>query len=278
MTESTSFSPGLVCWIDASSTDPARSRDFYAGLFGWTYHIDPDPDRGYYTTALCNGQPVAGLSGVAVQEGQPVAWRLYLASANITHTAELLTGWGGQLLYGPADAGAETSVMIGADPTGGVIGFWEPGPPWPFHTADPGALIWAELNTWDGATADQFYANLFGYQQDQIGDGQNVDYTSWSRGGSTMLARIQMNEDWASGVASHWLPHFTVHPEVGTDAMVNRVIELGGRVDVFPYDTELGRIARVADPCGASFALVDPAARIPEPIRCIADEAGRLSS
>jgi predicted enzyme related to lactoylglutathione lyase len=60
--------------------------------------------------------------------------------------------------------------------------------------------------------------------------------------------------------------------------MVNRVIELGGRVDVFPYDTELGRIARVADPCGASFALVDPAARIPEPIRCIADEAGRLSS
>jgi predicted enzyme related to lactoylglutathione lyase len=43
--EDTSFVPGLVCWIDVSSTDPAGSQDFYAGLFGWTYQIDPDSDR-----------------------------------------------------------------------------------------------------------------------------------------------------------------------------------------------------------------------------------------
>ena len=30
----TSFVPGLVRWIDVSSTDPAGSQDFYAGLFG----------------------------------------------------------------------------------------------------------------------------------------------------------------------------------------------------------------------------------------------------
>jgi predicted enzyme related to lactoylglutathione lyase len=58
-----------------------------------------------------------------------VAWRLYLASANIMHTAEVFTGWGGQVRYGPADAPGQDSVLIGADPTGGVIGFWEPGPP-----------------------------------------------------------------------------------------------------------------------------------------------------
>jgi hypothetical protein len=33
---------------------------------------------------------------------------------------------------------------------------------------------------------------------------------------------------------------------------------LGGRVDIDPYDTEPGRIARVADPSGAAFALIDP--------------------
>jgi hypothetical protein len=38
---------------------------------------------------------------------------------------------------------------------------------------------------------------------------------------------------------------------------------LGGWVDIEPYDSELGRIARVADPAGASFALIDPTARIP---------------
>jgi hypothetical protein len=38
---------------------------------------------------------------------------------------------------------------------------------------------------------------------------------------------------------------------------------LGGWVDIEPYDSELGRIARVADPAGASFALIDPTKRIP---------------
>lgn len=273
MIEDTSFFPGAVCWLDVSSADPAGSRDFYTGLFGWSYQIDPDSG---YVIALSDGQPVAGLASVPVQPGQPLTWRLYLSSANIGHTADLFTQWGGQVLYGPADAPGAGHVFIGVDPTGGVIGFWEPGPPWSFHTTDAGALIWAELNTWDGAQADAFYTNLFGYQQEQIGDGRKVDYTVWSRGGPTMLARIQMHENWASGIPAHWMPHFAVDPEVGTDAMVNRILELGGLVDVYPYDTELGRIARVADPSGASFALVDPTERILPPPTSIADEAGDL--
>ncbi|MGB9278856.1 MAG: VOC family protein [Pseudonocardiaceae bacterium] len=274
MTEDTPFFPGLACWIDVSSTDPAGSRDFYAGLFGWTYHIDPDPASGYYTTALRDGQPVAGLAGVPVEADQPVAWRLYLASANIMHTANVFTQWGGQVLYGPVAAPGQGSVLIGADPTGGVIGFWEPGPPWNFHTTDTGALIWAELNTWDGAQADAFYANLFGYQQHQIGDGREVDYTTWSRGGPTMLARLQINDDWAPETPAHWMLHFAVDPQTGTDDAVNRVLDLGGRVDIFPYDTELGRTARVIDPSGAGFALIDPTRRVTPPRTSIADEAG----
>jgi hypothetical protein len=37
---------------------------------------------------------------------------------------------------------------------------------------------------------------------------------------------------------------------------------LGGRVDIDPYDTELGRVARVTDPSGATFALIDPTDRV----------------
>ena len=276
VTEDTPFFPGLVCWIEVSSIDPARSRDFYAGLFGWTYNIDPDPGGGNYTIALRGGQPVAGLAGVPVEADQPVAWRLYLASANIMHTGDMVTQWGGQVLYGPVDAPGQGSVLIGADPTGGVVGFWEPGPPWTFHTTEPGSLIWAELNTWDGQLADEFYANLFGYQQHQIGDGRYVDYTTWSRGGPTMLARLQMNEDWAREIPAHWMLHFAVDPQIGTDGAVNRVLDLGGRVEIYPYDTELGRIARVADPSGANFALIDPTVRVVPPPTSIADEAGYL--
>jgi len=258
------FIPGSVCWIDVSSIDPARSRDFYAGLFGWTYDIGPDQGGGAYTIALSGGEPVAGLAGVPVEADQPVAWRLYLACANIMHTADVFTQWGGQVLYGPVEVPRQGKGVIGTDPTGAVIGFWQPATPWTFHTTDPGALIWAELDTWEGALADKVFANLFGYHQQQIGDGRSVDYTTWSQGGRTMLGRLQMNDDWAApGTAAHWMLHFAVNPRTGIDAAVDRVLDLCGGEDTEPYDSELGRIARVADPAGASFALIDPTARIP---------------
>ncbi|MDQ3761394.1 MAG: VOC family protein [Actinomycetota bacterium] len=263
MVGNTSFIPGSVCWIEVSSTDPAGSRDFYAGLFGWTYQIDPDPGRRRYTTALCAGRPVAGLASRPLSAGQPVTWTLYLTSANIRHTAEVVSRWGDRVLYGPADVPGRGRVLIGTDPTGAVIGFWQPAGWSVFHTADPGSLYWAELDTWDAARADNFFAHLFGYYQQQIGDGVNVNYTVWSRGGRTMLGRLQMTEHWAApGVAAHWMLHFAVDPQTGTDAAVDQVLELGGRVDVDPYDTELGRIARVADPCDATFALIDPTIRL----------------
>ncbi|MGH3570521.1 MAG: hypothetical protein ACRDUW_01630 [Pseudonocardiaceae bacterium] len=117
--ENRSFSPGVVCWIDVCSTDPASSRDFYAGLFGWTYQIDPDRRRGYYTTALLDGRPVAGLAGVAVPAGQQVAWTLYLASANIDYTAEVITRSGGQVFSGPVDvpAGCSPAQIRAAPPS-----------------------------------------------------------------------------------------------------------------------------------------------------------------
>lgn len=259
MATGTSFIPGSVCWIDVSSTDPAGSRDFYAGLFGWTYWVDPKPGGGQDTTALCAGRPVAGLADIPAQAGRPVTWTLYLTSDNITHTAAVLARWGGQVLSGPVDVPGQGRVLIGADPTGGVIGFWQPTTPWTFHTITPGALFWAELDTWDGARADKFFAHLFDYRQHQIGDGRDVDYTTWTRGGQMMLGRLQMNENWAGPqTPAYWMLHFAVDRQTGTDAAVDRVIELGGRVDIDPYDSEWGRIARVTDPAGASFALIDP--------------------
>ncbi|MGH3834641.1 MAG: VOC family protein [Pseudonocardiaceae bacterium] len=246
-----------------SSTDPAGSREFYSGLFGWTYQIDSHTGREQYTTALCDGRPVAGLAGVAVQAGHPAAWTLYLASANVMRTAQVLGRWGGRVLLGPTNVPGQGRVLIGVDPTGAVIGFWQPARPWMFRRIGPGSLYWAELDTWDGARADAFFADLFGYQQRQFGDGIDVDYTIWSRDGQTMLGRLGMHEDWADpDCAAHWMLHFVVEPQIGTDAAAHRVLALGGQVDIDPYDTELGRIARVADPSGAAFALIDPTDRV----------------
>jgi predicted enzyme related to lactoylglutathione lyase len=85
-----------------------------------------------------------------------------------------------------------------------------------------------------------------------------------------MLGRLQLVDDWSSDTVAHWLPHFAVDPQIGADAAVNRVLELGGRVNIYPYDTELGRIALVADPSGAAFALIDPTARLEPTMTSIA--------
>lgn len=257
------LSTGSVCWADVSSTDLAASREFYSGLFGWTYQIHSGRRRKHYLTALCGGRPVAGLSGAPVPAGYPAGWTLYLASTNLARTAQVLGRRGGRVLTGPTDVPGQGRVLLGVDPTGAVVGFWQPARPWTFRRVAPGSLYWAELDTWNGPGADEFFANLFGYQQRQIGDGIEVDYTTWSRDGKTMLGRLEMSESWADpDCVAHWMLHFAVEPQIGTDAAADRVLVLGGRVDIDPYDTELGRVARVADPSGATFALIDPTDRV----------------
>jgi uncharacterized protein len=263
VTRGASFIPGSVCWVDVSSTDLVGSRDFYSGLFGWTYQVVSHPGREQRTIALCGGRAVAGLVGVAVQASRPAIWTLYLASANVMRTAQLLRRRGGRLLSGPTTVPGQGRVLIGVDPTGAEIGFCQPTRSWVFGRTDPGSLYWAELDTWDGARADAFFAELFGYQQQQIGDGINVDYTIWSTDVDTMLGRLGTNEGWADpDCAARWMLHFAVESRIGIEAAAHRVLALGGRVDSDPYDTELGRIARVADPSGAAFALIDPTDRV----------------
>ncbi|MGH3543450.1 MAG: VOC family protein [Pseudonocardiaceae bacterium] len=266
MIEDGVFIPGSACWIDVSTADPAGSRDFYAGLFGWTYHIDPDARHSQYATAMLGDRPVGGIAGAPVRSGQPVKWTLYLNSANLSHTAAVIEEWGGQVYYGPTDVPGQGSVLVGADPTGGELGFWRPATPWAFHTAESGSLIWAELNTWEGHRADEFFASLFGYRQDQIGPDVGGDYTTWSLGEHTILGRFQMSEDQSLDTPSYWMLYFAVDPETGTDGAVNRVLELGGRVNIYPFDSGLGRIAVVQDPSGAVFSLLDTTRQLP-PLR-----------
>ncbi len=258
------FIPGEACWVDVSVSDPEASRDFYTGLFGWTYQINPDP--GHYTHALLDGEPVAGLGGVPVEPGQPVAWTLYLSSDNAAHTANEIGEHGGHVLFGPVDFPGQGIMVVATDPTGAQIGFWEPAEEWRFRAGVPGSLCWAELNTWDGQAADEFFAELFGYRQEQIGDGVGFDYTVWSLGTEALLGRRRMGDEFPSDASPHWMLYFSVAPETGADAAVARVAELGGWVSVHPFTSPSGRIAVVQDPGGAVFALIDPTVQA-EPTR-----------
>lgn len=272
MTEGFGFAPGTPCWLDVSTTDPAASRDFYAGLLGWSFRIDRDPDSGHYSYGCIGDVPVAGLAGLPAEPGQPIVWTLYLTSTSTAHTAAAVEQLGGRVLYGPVEIPEQGSMLVGADPTGATIGFWQPPAAWAFRTQEFGTLCWAELNTWDGARADEFYALLYGYRQEQLGDGASLDYTTWALGEQVRFGRLQMGPQFAPETQAHWVPYFAVDPAAGTDATTARVRELGGRVSVDPYDTLLGRIAVVADPSGALFSLIDTSRRIAVDPEAVVDD------
>ncbi|MFC0108983.1 VOC family protein [Kibdelosporangium aridum subsp. largum] len=167
---------GTPCWIDLATTDPKASRDFYGGLFGWQYRANPTGD---YLTALADDVPAAGFYRVPDMPDAP-AWTLYLAVSDSHRTADRIVRLGGQILMPPQEFDGQGSLLVATDPTGATIGFWEPATPWPFATGTKGEFRWAELNTWDGDAADKFFVDLFGYQLEQIGDGEGFDYTTWT--------------------------------------------------------------------------------------------------
>lgn len=201
-----SFVAGSVCWVAVSSTDPAGSRKFYPRLFGWTYQTDSPGGRGQEITAWSGGRPVAGLAAVPTQAGQ-ATWTLYLVSTTVMHTTQVLHALGGRVLRGPAEVPRRGRIIIGLDPTGARIGFCQPARSGMLARTGPGSLYWAQLDTWNGRRSDAFYAQLFGYQQHQIGDGIDLDYTTWSRHGhpvnGTRIGRSAWTtRRWWPGMAS----------------------------------------------------------------------------
>ncbi|WP_433264036.1 VOC family protein [Actinosynnema sp. CS-041913] len=94
--------PGTPAWVEAPSGDLAASRDFYTGLFGWTYEVSPDPSFHGYTMAFHDGEPVAGLYPPPDEQAPP-GWLLYLHTTDITETAKQVANLGAQPLMGPME-------------------------------------------------------------------------------------------------------------------------------------------------------------------------------
>ena len=71
-----------------------------------------------------DGRAAAGI-GPVMQEGQPSAWTVYLASDDADATAKLIGEHGGSIFAGPMDIPGNGRMLIAADPTGGVFGVWQ---------------------------------------------------------------------------------------------------------------------------------------------------------
>lgn len=245
---------GSPCWIDLATTDESAARAFYTGLFGWAYYTKPDPATDTYTIATLHGVQVAGMYRAVA--GQYPAWIPHLAVNNARGAAGWVRKLGGQVIMAPVDIPGRGTILHVRDPSGAAVVLWETPPNWEFATNRPGTFNGTDLNTRDGAAADAFYERMFNFKPTQIGFGERADYVEW-RLDEPVLYRYVMGPDYPRATPAHWLIYLRVDPAIGTDALVERALVLGGGLVLAPLDTEFGRTAVLVDPAGATFAIID---------------------
>lgn len=125
-----------------------------------------------------------------------------------------------------------------------------------------GTFSWIELSTPDPAGAKSFYNGLFGWEfSDSPIPGTDDVYTMARLDGSDVAGMMrQMDDQRAAGVPPAWLSYLTVNV---ADDTATRAAELGGSVLAGPFDVmDSGRMAVLADPTGAAFAVWQPGTHI----------------
>jgi hypothetical protein len=247
----TEYATGTPTWVDVASPDHEASASFYGGLFGWEVQ-DPGPQFGGYKNFALRGTLVAGLA-MHREEGGPPMWTTYIATADADATAAKVSEAGGQVLFAPMDVMDLGRMAVFMDSVGAVFGAWQAGT---HHGSgivnEPGAPIWHELGTRDTDSAKKFYGHVFGWGAiDQHAPGG--DYTQWTVDGRSVGGMMHMGEQFPAGVPSYWLPYFAVQD---CAEAVARARELGAAVMVDPMEIEIGTFSVMADPHGATFAVI----------------------
>jgi predicted enzyme related to lactoylglutathione lyase len=254
MTEMTAYTPGTFCWIDLSTSDGAAAKKFYTELFGWTAVDMPVGPDMTYTMLQIDGKDVAALYQQGENEqGIPPHWNSYVSVTSADEIAARAKALGGTVLAEPFDVMEEGRMAIIQDPTGAVVGVWQPkryiGAKLIGQT---GALCWNEVATRDTQKAGEFYTQLFGWTSKTEDMGGTL-YTVFFKGDQMSAGMLQITAEWGD-VPPHWMLYLAVDD---CDASVERAKSLGGQVLVPPRDVPgTGRFAVLQDPQGAAFSII----------------------
>jgi uncharacterized protein len=248
---------GAPCWMDLLTSDTARAREFYGGLFGWTAGDAADEFGGYFMF-FADNEPVAGcmpkMPGVPSMAG-PDSWGVYLSTADTKGTIDKAVAHGGTLREGPMDIADLGIEAIFTDDVGARIGVWQ-AKSFPGTSAfgPVGTPSYFELITRDYAASVAFYTDVFGWQPEVAGDTDEFRLSVLKDSDGETIAGIMDGAGFMPpDVDDQWQFYVQV---ADTDAALARVTELGGTVFQPGIDTPYGRLAAAADPTGAPFKLV----------------------
>jgi predicted enzyme related to lactoylglutathione lyase len=279
MIERDRYPAGVPCWVDTDQPDPDAAAEFYRGLFGWELddRMPADAPVKYFVARL-RGQDVAGVGGRPDDApDSPVAWNHYVAVESADDAGAKVNDNGGSVVMEPFDVLDAGRMAVVADPEGAVFCVWEAKRR---HGAvivnEPGTWNFSELNTRDVDGAKRFYGAVFGWEESSFAY-EGADYSMFRlpgygdflaerdpelyerqgevgvpEGFADAVAWVQPIADERQDVRAHWSITFAVDD---ADAIANRAEELGGTIEVAPFDAGPTRTAVVSDPQGATFSV-----------------------
>lgn len=252
----TNFRTGSPNWIDLGSADTDTAAAFYGAVFGWRF-VSAGPDAGGYGFFQKDGKTVGAL-GPLTEPGAAPAWTTYFQTGDIQATTRDVVAAGGSVRAEPMDVMGEGWLAQYTDPQGARFAVWQPGRTKGLEkVSEDDTLVWVELHVGDPEAAIRFYNGLFGWRFQEM-QAPGMTYRVLS------IADGDQQEGSFGGVAplqgeaeqARWVPYFAV---ADADAVATKVQDNGGSVLMPAADVpDVGRIAWLADPGQAVFAVLKP--------------------
>lgn len=249
---------GQLGWADLTTTDVEGCRAFYGALFGWESRIMPTDMGVDYTTFLLDGQQVAGMGPLPpdmAAAGVPSMWSSYVIVEDVDAVVARALDAGGTVAMPTMDVMTQGRMARVADPSGGVIGLWQP---MDHQGAEvmgaTGSVVWNELQTRDLAAATAFYTAVLGWRWvDADSSGYLVAELDAVAGEDKSTAgAMTMPDQVPAEVPSCWFVYIGVDD---CDDAFARALALGGHAVFSPMSMGPGRFAGLTDPSGAMFMI-----------------------
>ena len=243
---------GKFVWYDLFTNDLQSASRFYEGLFGWSFFDTTSKEKLVKTIAL-DGVPIANAIHIDSGKGNvnECLWLSYMSVEDVDRALMVAKKNNGTIYMQPKNLPNRGRVAIVKDPEAALFAIvtTSDGDP-PDQGFVRNRWMGSELWTTNVEASLKYYHLLVGYEQRLVDVDAGPKYSFLVKNGQTRAGIVKIPWD---DVKPNWLPYIAVEDVM---AIVAKAEELGGKVLVEPDKAiREGRVAIIADPSGAVFAV-----------------------
>ncbi|WP_319576984.1 VOC family protein [uncultured Desulfobacter sp.] len=239
---------GKFVWFDLFTTDIEQAVPFYEHLFGWK-SVPVNTSSSNLMTIFSNDKPIGNI----VQRKKDTLaskWLSYLSVADFDLALKSIGRAHGKIIHNIGDLPDRGQVAIVSDDQKATFAVIKS------SSGDPGDELgvnqWMDCELWTKNVnmAVLFYEQIVQYEPETIPLTETITYTQLMRDGLRRGGVVKI--PW-KGIEPEWIPYVAVRD---ISSMTAKVEELGGKILLEPQIESLdGRVAIIADPCGAVLGL-----------------------